>query len=168
MGMIAAFPFFAAIGAILLILLNKLPITHTQMGVILVLALSLWFFLGALYFWQLDLIVGSPEYWTVLYWCFVTLSTLGLGDYTPKTSRALSVVSFYVYVVGGIYLLSLVVQYLQERALPRSVTGAKDPTAPTQSEGGIDRFQLSNAPEVAVTLERHSLSPYRLTLTDGL
>ena len=50
----------------------------------------------------------------------------------------------------------------------RSVTGAKDPTAPTQSEGGIDRFQLSNAPEVAVTLERHSLSPYRLTLTDGL
>ena len=57
---------------------------------------------------------------------------------------------------------------LQERALPRSVTGAKDPTAPTQSEGGIDRFQLSNAPEVAVTLERHSLSPYRLTLTDGL
>ena len=44
-----------AIGAILLILLNKLPITHTQMGVILVLALSLWFFLGALYFWQLDL-----------------------------------------------------------------------------------------------------------------
>ena len=55
-----------------------------------------------------------------------------------------------------------------ERALPRSVTGAKDPTAPTQSEGGIDRFQLSNAPEVAVTLERHSLSPYRLTLTDGL
>lgn len=168
MGMIAAFPFFAAIGAILLILLNKLPITHTQMGVILVLALSLWFFLGALYFWQLDLIVGSPEYWTVLYWCFVTLSTLGLGDYTPKTSRALSVVSFYVYVVGGISLLSLVVQYLQERALPRSVTGAKDPTAPTQSEGGIDRFQLSNAPEVAVTLERHSLSPYRLTLTDGL
>ncbi len=166
--MIAAFPFFAAIGAILLILLNKLPITHTQMGVILVLALSLWFFLGALYFWQLDLIVGSPEYWTVLYWCFVTLSTLGLGDYTPKTSRALSVVSFYVYVVGGISLLSLVVQYLQERALPRSVTGAKDPTAPTQSEGGIDRFQLSNAPEVAVTLERHSLSPYRLTLTDGL
>ena len=113
-------------------------------------------------------IVGSPEYWTVLYWCFVTLSTLGLGDYTPKTSRALSVVSFYVYVVGGISLLSLVVQYLQERALPRSVTGAKDPTAPTQSEGGIDRFQLSNAPEVAVTLERHSLSPYRLTLTDGL
>ena len=84
------------------------------------------------------------------------------------TSRALSVVSFYVYVVGGISLLSLVVQYLQERALPRSVTGAKDPTAPTQSEGGIDRFQLSNAPEVAVTLERHSLSPYRLTLTDGL
>jgi len=166
--MIAAFPFFAAIGAILLILLNILPITHTQMGVILVLALSLWFFLGALYFWQLDLIVGSPEYWTVLYWCFVTLSTLGLGDYTPKTSRALSVVSFYVYVVGGISLLSLVVQYLQERALPRSVTGAKDPTAPTQSEGGIDRFQLSNAPEVAVTLERHSLSPYRLTLTDGL
>ena len=166
--MIAAFPFFAAIGAILLILLNKLPITHTQMGVILVLALSLWFFLGALYFWQLDLIVGSPEYCTVLYWCFVTLSTLGLGDYTPKTSRALSVVSFYVYVVGGISLLSLVVQYLQERALPRSVTGAKDPTAPTQSEGGIDRFQLSNAPEVAVTLERHSLSPYRLTLTDGL
>ena len=59
-------------------------------------------------------------------------------------------------------------QYLQERALPRSVTGAKDPTAPTQSEGGIDRYQLSNAPEVAVTLERHSLSPYRLTLTDGL
>ena len=168
MGMIAAFPFFAAIGAILLILLNKLPITHTQMGVILLLTLSLWFFLGALYFWQLDLIVGSPEYWTVLYWCFVTLSTLGLGDYTPKTSRALSVVSFYVYVVGGISLLSLVVQYLQERALPRSVTGAKDPTAPTQSEGGIDRFQLSNAPEVAVTLERHSLSPYRLTLTDGL
>ena len=56
----------------------------------------------------------------------------------------------------------------RERALPRSVTGAKDPTAPTQSEGGIDRFQLSNAPEVAVTLERHSLSPYRLTLTDGL
>ena len=115
-----------------------------------------------------EVIVGSPEYWTVLYWCFVTLSTLGLGDYTPKTSRALSVVSFYVYVVGGISLLSLVVQYLQERALPRSVTGAKDPTAPTQSEGGIDRFQLSNAPEVAVTLERHSLSPYRLTLTDGL
>ena len=71
-------------------------------------------------------------------------------------------------VVGGISLLSLVIQYLQERALPRSVTGAKDPTAPTQSEGGIDRFQLSNAPEVAVTLERHSLSPYRLTLTDGL
>ena len=71
-------------------------------------------------------------------------------------------------VVGGISLLSLVVQYLQERALPRSVTGAKDPTAPTQSEGGIDRYQLSNAPEVAVTLERHSLSPYRLTLTDGL
>ena len=70
--------------------------------------------------------------------------------------------------VSGISLLSLVVQYLQERALPRSVTGAKDPTAPTQSEGGIDRFQLSNAPEVAVTLERHSLSPYRLTLTDGL
>ena len=54
------------------------------------------------------------------------------------------------------------------QALPRSVTGAKDPTAPTQSEGGIDRYQLSNAPEVAVTLERHSLSPYRLTLTDGL
>ena len=54
-GMIAAFPFFAAIGAILLILLNRLPITNTQMGVILVLALSLWFFLGALYFWQLDL-----------------------------------------------------------------------------------------------------------------
>ena len=53
--MIAAFPFFAAIGAILLILLNKLPITHTQMGVILVLALAVWFFLGALYFWQLDL-----------------------------------------------------------------------------------------------------------------
>ena len=72
----------------------------------------------------IDLIVGSPEYWTVLYWCFVTLSTLGLGDYPPKTSRALSVVSFYVYVVGGISLLSLVVQYLQERALPRSVTGA--------------------------------------------
>ena len=71
-------------------------------------------------------------------------------------------------VVGGISLLSLVIQYLQERALPRSVTGAKDPTAPTQSEGGIDRYQLSNAPEVAVTLERHSLSPYRLTLTDGL
>ena len=69
---------------------------------------------------------------------------------------------------GGISLLSLVIQYLQERALPRSVTGAKDPTAPTQSEGGIDRYQLSNAPEVAVTLERHSLSPYRLTLTDGL
>ena len=54
------------------------------------------------------------------------------------------------------------------RSRPRSVTGAKDPTAPTQSEGGIDRYQLSNAPEVAVTLERHSLSPYRLTLTDGL
>ena len=98
----------------------------------------------------------------------LTLSTLGLGDYTPKTSRVLSIVSFYVYVVGGISLLSLVIQFLQERALPRSVTGAKDPTAPTQSEGGIDRFQLSNAPEVAVTLERHSLSPYRLTLTDGL
>ena len=166
--MIAAFPFFAAIGAILLIMLNRLPITNTQMGVLLMLALAIWFFLGALYFYKLDLIVDQPEYPTVLYWSFVTLSTLGLGDYTPKTSRVLSIVSFYVYVVGGISLLSLVVQYLQERALPRSVTGAKDPTAPTQSEGGIDRYQLSNAPEVAVTLERHSLSPYRLTLTDGL
>ena len=61
---------------------------------------EVWFFLGALYFYKLDLIVDQPEYPTVLYWSFVTLSTLGLGDYTPKTSRVLSIVSFYVYVVG--------------------------------------------------------------------
>ena len=81
-------------------MLNRLPITNTQMGVLLMLALAIWFFLGALYFYKLDLIVDQPEYPTVLYWSFVTLSTLGLGDYTPKTSRVLSIVSFYVYVVG--------------------------------------------------------------------
>lgn len=134
-----------------------------------------WFFAGALYFWKLDLIVGNyttdtdlDHYSTAVFWAFVTLSTLGLGDYTPKISRPLSIASFFVFVVGGMSLLSLVVQYVQERALPTSVTGAKDPTAPTHSEGGIDRYQLSNAPEVAVTLDRHSLSPYRLSLTDGL
>ena len=87
---------------------------------------------------------------------------------TGGISPSPSPLPFLPFCCPGISLLSLVIQYLQERALPRSVTGAKDPTAPTQSEGGIDRFQLSNAPEVAVTLERHSLSPYRLTLTDGL
>ena len=32
------------------------------MGVLLMLALAIWFFLGALYFYKLDLIVDQPEY----------------------------------------------------------------------------------------------------------
>mmetsp|Transcript_28422 Transcript_28422/g.87935 ORF Transcript_28422/g.87935 Transcript_28422/m.87935 type:complete len:419 (+) Transcript_28422:264-1520(+) len=163
LGMVAAFPLFAQIGEHLLRGLRRLPITEGQRGLIVGTGLVAYLLLGATCFYYLNLLEDEPDYALTLYWSFVTLSTLGLGDVVPKTHRQVAIVCTFFFVIGGISLMSLVIQFFQEQTLPRVVTGYD--TAPVHSAGHIDHLVLSAAPDVRDSIDRHSLSD---TVAPGL
>ena len=102
LGMVAAFPLFAQIGEHLLRGLRRLPITEGQRGLIVGTGLVAYLLLGATCFYYLNLLDDEPDYALTLYWSFVTLSTLGLGDVVPKTQRQLAIVCMFFFIIGGI------------------------------------------------------------------
>ena len=117
LGMVLVFAFFAAFGEKLLytMLQNRLAKAH-MVPLLLVSVVSYVMLVGAFYY-HYELIQGDPNVGTCMYWAFEAMSTLGLGDFVPKSSY-FGITSFYVTATFGIMLLSVVVQYVQTHSLP--------------------------------------------------
>jgi len=104
-GMAVAFAIFAEIGERIAVAARRVSESHAS--VVLTAALVAYVFAGGAYFHGLGLL-DDPENPDVLvgaYFCFVSISTLGLGDVLPRIAT-FSLLSTYAYTVLGIALLS--------------------------------------------------------------
>jgi len=104
-GMAVAFAIFAEIGERIAVAARRVSKSHAS--VVLTAALVAYVFAGGAYFHGLGLL-DDPENPDVLvgaYFCFVSISTLGLGDVLPRIAT-FPLLSTYAYTVLGIALAS--------------------------------------------------------------
>ncbi|KAI3662492.1 hypothetical protein MP638_003632 [Amoeboaphelidium occidentale] len=77
---------------------NEDYIKRVTGSIVIAIALVVWF-VGAAAFSALE----SWSYTDSLYFCFVTLSTIGYGDFVPQTPGGLILVNYYVFLGIGIF-----------------------------------------------------------------
>ena len=113
-GMGIAFAFFGALGEKIYIALRRhFGFVERHKAKVYAALVTAYVLGGGLYFYALGLLQASPSFGDAVYYCVVTISTLGLGDELPRVA-ALPLLSTYVYAIGGIALASAAIQALAE------------------------------------------------------
>lgn len=160
-GMAVAFKLFKAVGE------RMFRRMHHHLPRRASLALSLLFVLyivgGGCYFRGADLLQGGDEatYATAMYFAFVTVSTLGLGDVLPRVED-LPMISCYVYAVLGISLASAALQANAENAVLKEIgvsSAVRRFTVLAQRTKAMTRSRIDLALSVRHTPTEGSPSP---------
>ncbi len=112
----------------------------TQIGLATVYSVSTVVFIGALF--TLTAEIDAPKatitsYGDSVWWAFVTVTTVGYGDYTPVTTtgRSIAVVIMFTGAAAvGALTAALVSWFSQRAARINAAAGAHGPTAPAAAE----------------------------------
>ena len=112
-GMVIAFGLFGVIGERILGEVRRLRGLSDHPGAVLACAFLAYLAAGAAFFYGFDLLQGDSTFLQAAYFCFVAVSTLGLGDVLPRTA-AFPLLATFVYTVLGIALASASVYAVSE------------------------------------------------------
>lgn len=112
-GMVVAFGLFGVIGERILGEVRRLRGLSDHPGAVLACAFLAYLAVGAAFFYGFDLLQGDSTFLDAAYFCFVAVSTLGLGDVLPRTA-AFPLLATFVYTVLGIALASASVYAVSE------------------------------------------------------
>lgn len=129
-GMVVAFALVAEIGARLLDAASTIRAVRDWPAAVFASLFAAYVLAGGAYFHGLGLLQDSASVWDGAYYCFVAVSTLGLGDKVPRVT-ALPLLSTYVYTIFGIALASASIHAMAE-------VGGDPPRPPDRADSDRD------------------------------